>query len=337
MKALSVFVDASIYRSANYQFSNEPLSLLFDLREHEDIHFLTHSVTTREIQKKINELCVELDAGFRKVVNEHYIIKASKKSLFSDMKNSKHAGILSQEILSSLDAFLKSLAPIEIPHSDVTLSEVLQKYFDGQPPFDKAEKKSEFPDAIVISDLNQFVQKGTKLHVVSGDNDFHRALRGDDRFIVHAELWPFLREAYGRRGAASRQSVSVIKRSSRLILNRLKAELRKQGCVLRNGDWEVVVSEVVIKKARMIDFTKYKQKGRLGSYSAEVELEFEGISSSQMKEWNGLQSVYGEYPIRTSFDFTFGVRFNSDMSKIEKIRYIDINNGLPLELVPVKK
>ena len=65
------------------------------------------------------------------------------------------------------------------------LEDVIDWYFNGEPPFGKRNKKKEFPDAFILSALDQYHKKhSANIAVVSKDNDFESACTRR-RFVAH--------------------------------------------------------------------------------------------------------------------------------------------------------
>jgi hypothetical protein len=89
------------------------------------------------------------------------------------------------DLQSLFDRFLKDVRASEVPLS-VNLDDLCDSYFQEKPPF-SGKKKSEFPDAIVLSSLRDWSsQKRKKVYAVSGDEDF-KASCGNEGNLIHAE------------------------------------------------------------------------------------------------------------------------------------------------------
>ncbi|MGH1399522.1 MAG: PIN domain-containing protein, partial [Alphaproteobacteria bacterium] len=71
---------------------------------------------------------------------------------------------------------------------------VLNDYFDMKPPF-SSKKQSEFPDAIVLSSLENWCKSWRKLYIVSGDPDFENFCSNSKNLIHINSLPDFITKA----------------------------------------------------------------------------------------------------------------------------------------------
>ena len=82
----------------------------------------------------------------------------------------------------------EELTSLEIVEAQdyVLVSELIQKYFNAEPPFSKeGKKKNEFPDAIALISLEKWAnEEQTKIIVVTADNDWKSFCKGSENLIV---------------------------------------------------------------------------------------------------------------------------------------------------------
>lgn len=105
-----------------------------------------------------------------------------------------------ETVKDAFEVFLGKPYVVTIECGHVQASRLLPGYFGGRPPFGVGRKKDEFPDAISIEALYDFVLaqgEDVEVHVVTEDSDWHGALSKNVRLSVHqtvADVLQYLRK-----------------------------------------------------------------------------------------------------------------------------------------------
>ncbi len=77
-----------------------------------------------------------------------------------------------EKINDELQTFIKIGKVDIIPFELANITNIISKYFNGEKPFGKGDKKYEFPDAIVLSALEEWCKKeNSSIYIISGDKD----------------------------------------------------------------------------------------------------------------------------------------------------------------------
>lgn len=152
-----------------FDFDGGLLNQLKQLR-HDTIRVVVSDVVKKEILKHLSErnqqALSKLDGALKKArdldlatidtpdVSRERAHSVARARLFTYFEN-LNATILSPE--------------------DVSVTEVLDRYFANTPPFGKADKKAEFPDAITLLALEGWAKKNDfQILAISSDNDWKR-------------------------------------------------------------------------------------------------------------------------------------------------------------------
>lgn len=161
------------------QFKIAPVDLIFS------------EIIIREVQAQLEEQVRSTKSKLQKVLSDtvDYLAvttvnsESAKSSLISDDSNKEIAEKLVSDFLSSTGA-------IEIAAGDVNLNDLIKKYFDHEPPFEKTgKKKFEFPDAIALMSLESYaIEKGIKILAVSKDPDWKKYADRSDYIDVVTDL-----------------------------------------------------------------------------------------------------------------------------------------------------
>ncbi|MCY7522257.1 PIN domain-containing protein, partial [Paenibacillus larvae] len=92
--------------------------------------------------------------------------------------NAQLSSSMNSVLKKHFDDFMKQSKASIIPVDTVVVSNLLQRYFQGNPPF-SSTKKSEFPDAINLLALENWCNmKSEQMYVISLDNDLSNFCEG---------------------------------------------------------------------------------------------------------------------------------------------------------------
>lgn len=175
-----IFFDTSIFESENY-FEGRKINILFNLAKNGLIHLKMTDVVYREILTRIENHTTKAVNLFKKeklnferearilrntnVLNEHFEkvdFKTLKETANKQIKE-KLIGVINESKIEIIDS------------SIVDVKEILNDYFETNPPFKEGLKKNEFPDAISINAIKKWCENtsNTAIHL-SSDNDFKK-------------------------------------------------------------------------------------------------------------------------------------------------------------------
>lgn len=161
------------------QFKLAPVDLIFS------------EIIIREVEAQLEEQVRSTKSQLQKVLSDtvDYLAvniensESAKSSLISDDSNKE----IAEKLVSD---FLESAGAIEIPAGGINLNDLIKKYFDNEPPFEKiGKKKHEFPDAIALMSLESHaIKKGIKILAVSKDADWKKYADRSDFIDVVTDL-----------------------------------------------------------------------------------------------------------------------------------------------------
>jgi hypothetical protein len=174
-----IFLDTEVFVREKFDWNSNSFARLKELVNAGHLRVLTTSVTKNEVIRKQRE-ALDLAA---KSVKKHEVILGQLG--LSTATEAIHAPSAAAELGSLFREFLTEIKAREVPlHAD--LDGLFNSYFAQTPPFSDG-KKSEFPDAIVLSSLRKWCSdSGKKIYAVSGDPDFKTAC-GEGGPLLHAE------------------------------------------------------------------------------------------------------------------------------------------------------
>jgi predicted nucleic acid-binding protein len=173
-----IFIDTEVFVREKFDWNSKSFTRLKELVRTGHLRVLTTSITKNEVMRKIREA---LDNAAKSVKKHEIILGQLGVPAATEKANASNAAT---DLQSLFDKFLKDVRASEVPLS-ANLDDLCESYFQEKPPF-SGKKKSEFPDAIVLSSLRDWSsQKGKKVYAVSGDQDF-KASCGSEGNLIHA-------------------------------------------------------------------------------------------------------------------------------------------------------
>jgi PIN domain len=118
--------------------------------------------------------------------------KAIEYGIIQEETDSLEAGQIDIDAIvkARLDKFLKDIRAIVLRVDDVSLKELVRRYFGAIPPFSAAgKKKNEFPDAIALLSLEHWATANDKnLLAISGDRDWESFATNSERIDSISDL-----------------------------------------------------------------------------------------------------------------------------------------------------
>lgn len=175
LKTRNIYIDTEVFVSNNF-FHGKNLQRLARYGNLQTIYIFITEITKYEIQNNIKENLLNA----QNEINKLRQLMSNKGRILKNIDAFKpylelpklDLGVNFDQLSQDLDNFILNGKIQSIPHSNADINDVVKKYFDQSPPFGSG-KKYEFPDAIVLSAIENWCTKNrTKIYVISNDPDF---------------------------------------------------------------------------------------------------------------------------------------------------------------------
>jgi hypothetical protein len=168
-----------------------------------DVKVLLSEITIREVSAHIAIDTADAADHARSAINQY--LKAwrsdeDKKAIYDSLGLGRSPRDFAA---AAIDRFVTSIAADRVAFDlNVSLSDVVQRYFEATPPFSKKDKKkSEFPDAIALLSLESWAEAhGGFVLAVSRDNDWISYAETSNRIICIPKLSDAL-DAFNRESS----------------------------------------------------------------------------------------------------------------------------------------
>lgn len=175
MTTFNVFLDTNIYMQAKYDFDKGTLLHLKKYSDDGVVNTFKNDIITREVKRHINLDVKLMAAQVKNSIKDHpELLNAISLEEYEMIKTA----LLSSpdRLISAFDSQMNGAAILS--NDGLSVTNLFCDYFDSNFPFEGSkDKKSEFPDAVVIMSIKQFMESSetNNLHVVTNDNGWHNA------------------------------------------------------------------------------------------------------------------------------------------------------------------
>lgn len=188
MSCYNVLLDTNIFINAKYNFSGGALSSLRKYCENGTVVLFTNDIIQREVQTHITHDVGTIAKQAKNAIKKHgELVNAISKEV-SDNIQSTIMGAVDQ-LQVQFAAFTNDATVLS--NDGLSIVSLFDDYFDNTAPFeDREKKKSEFPDAVIIMSIKQYIKEnpGACLCVVSDDKGWHKGLEGTPGVCLYKEL-----------------------------------------------------------------------------------------------------------------------------------------------------
>lgn len=342
MECFNVFLDSNVFIGEKFNFNSTSLSSLKQYLDSGLINLYTNDIVLKEVKRNIKSELEYHIGQASKIIN-----KPEFRCAISKEENDYINKIFSnapQKLESVFDSYVEGA--IVLDYNTVSVTELFDNYFNTKAPFEESkEKKAEFPDAVIIMSIEEYLKnENILLHVVTNDNGWENAFKGNEKITVHKKLRDFL--SFVSKGNENYKYLIEFYNSQK---SSLSLEIKKW---LDGQAWQLLMEYVrdiectdicdydvldIEFKARAVEYLDDKKCSISVIGKAEIELEYDYIDHSEEMydredhEW--YNTIYGtakstlETPIKFSLDININNIGNADFS-IEKIEFDDsaLNN-----------
>ncbi|HVI09024.1 MAG TPA: PIN domain-containing protein [Candidatus Binatia bacterium] len=170
----TISIDTQVFVATGYGFTGKSFQSLKKHLASGRLRLVMTDITVREVHARIEQSVAEALLRHREFVKKASALFNSSIPAVKASVTKFDPKVVAKDLCDQFDSFLTDVKAEIVATRDLTIGDVLDKYFAGVAPFGSTEtKKHEFPDAFCLKALSEWaLQKGVKMFVVSGDNDF---------------------------------------------------------------------------------------------------------------------------------------------------------------------
>lgn len=194
---VSVFLDTNIFLSSKYDFtSTGMLAILEKQIRNEKVKLFTSTIVVNEVKKHIKldvnilvDKCYKLTSESYKIISKNMVHNSCLSNYYSIENKQELKTRLTNELCEKFDNYIINTNATVLDNNLVNVDDVLNDYFNEKPPFEALEnKKYEFPDALIISQLKNMFSKNNSIYIISKDNGFKKAFDNLDGFLLFSSV-----------------------------------------------------------------------------------------------------------------------------------------------------
>lgn len=236
---LNVTIDTNIFISNKFDIDvKSTLGLLVKYVNNNQIRvFLSNIViaeTLKHIEEKSNELADEINGRLKKMkknYSSNFLKNANIDIDFHKINKDEFKEKNKQEFKSYLRHLQAEVLKIE----NIDVNKIFKNYFKSFPPFEsKSGKKSEFPDAFIIEQINNRFSSGEYFAVISNDKGFQHFFKDLDRVSIYNSLGE-LYDKIKQQDKMYSDSVNWIRENIDILIKEISYNLIDENCIDLSG------------------------------------------------------------------------------------------------------
>jgi len=183
-------VDTNILREAGYAFDRGLLAQL-DQFAQSPVQVVISEIVAREMQQQLAALVAAARAALEKGLKDVQAEMLASEASAHRARRAVLTGEPDEQIAQRrLDQFYERCDAMVLPADTVSSREVLNRYFDREPPFaTTGNKKHKFPDAYALMSVEKWAEeKNYKVIAVSRDQAWREFCDSSERLSHRSEL-----------------------------------------------------------------------------------------------------------------------------------------------------
>lgn len=222
-KPILLFIDTQAFHQYGYDFDHHIFKSILSLSKEKKLTVIMIDVLKKENQKRIEK---NLKKSIEKI--DGYLKKSDGMMLRNHIVLDENKII--SEFQERFDAYLKKIDCINVSANEILQESLFNMYFNCMPPFeDKANKKHEFPDAIMCLTLKKLSEdRHSNIHVISDDGGMKLFCMKHDKFHQYDSLSVFL-DFMNKRNKYYTRAKEFIFHKLNEIKGSLKSKVDNQG------------------------------------------------------------------------------------------------------------
>lgn len=236
---INVTVDTNVFEETKYDLSeNSTLCLFREYIRAGKIKLHLSNIVLREIDAHLERIGSRLYSRIRNNRKEliemacDEIIKTSDLELYVTIPNKDK---IIKNIKDSFNDYINSLEPDIFDNSTIIIDDIIDDYFNMEPPFAKSgEKRKEFPDAFIAKQIRARFKNEDSLVIISKDIGFKNACQ-KDREYVFVDSFGKLFNLINEQESKYQNVIERLGHSLSNITERIKNEINDNQNIIVNG------------------------------------------------------------------------------------------------------
>lgn len=224
---INVTIDTNVFDATKYNLGdNSNLRLLVKYVQEKKINLVLSDIVIREVKKHIKDQ-IENICAIEKKLRKEVLKKSSEHfinyiGLSRVLENTDDRQLFIDKGIELFDKFLSD-TNAEILNTDlIKVEKIIDDYFELRPPFEnKAEKKNEFPDAFIVSQIRNKFDSYDYVAVISNDNGFKKAFEEANNYHFYCDLRELYNAINKEEEATYQETLDVVEKLQYSIIRKI--------------------------------------------------------------------------------------------------------------------
>ena len=248
---MNIFIDTSIFISSNFNVNSSVFSSLQSLCSAGHVRLILTDITIEEIKSNLSKPIREAESAIKKARTKARVLRNVKSDGYQFLFGEMNKEEIYSKIYAQLSKFCQDCNATILNAMEIPAKPIFEDYFQCNPPFGEGKKKSEFPDAFVISAIIAWCESNKDtVYTVSSDPDFKNASMQND----YLEYLPSIAKFIEIRLADENILVGVIhdhmKQQKNRIFEAVADQIKEYEMIVQDADFD---AEAFIEEVSIID------------------------------------------------------------------------------------
>jgi hypothetical protein len=236
----NVFIDTSIYVHENFQYLSDKFETLKSHTLQDKIKLYSHEIIIKEIKSNINTEVNEAVKSIKQLNRSGKILwnlsKEKIHTIFSNQNTTRYRDLL----FSQLTDFIKSTKTTILSSSLCDVDSIFNNYFDKKPPFGEGKRKDEFPDAFVLSAIENWCKSNNeKIYIMSRDKAWHNCAEDSIYLIAIETIEELLDLISFKYESLADRAAKLLEDNLTDIKEEIKTKFMELGFLIENEDGDI--------------------------------------------------------------------------------------------------
>jgi hypothetical protein len=287
-----VFLDTEVFVRFGFKYSSTPFKALIDLIGNGRLKLVITDIVVREVEARIEKAVSEAAAAHKRFSKEARVLGSSTLDGIPSKVEKVDEEAVAKNLKENFHKFLADNKAITIATNEVALDDVMDDYFAGKAPFDTADKKAEFPDAITVKALADWGEsEGAQILVVSGDKGVGAACEPVEWLIENETVQEMLNDVANDNEKLANFIRAQVQDREEEITKQVIEEFEDRYFFVadENGD-----ADVTVEKATLVEVDILKTGDKEATVEVSYRIEYEANMSYDDPDMTSYDSETGE-------------------------------------------
>ena len=242
LESICAYIDSSIFIGKNYQYNHPAFVALKEQVANGRIRLILTHITLNEVK---SHKALDLERALQEVKKIRAKVKVLRNhpTQFSVLFEDHDLPTLQKTLEDQFQVFLDDTKAHIISPSEANTDLIFDLYFNKKLPFGPGKKKQEFPDAFILSALNEWATTSLgeheSIYVISGDSDMDLPNEAFPRLVTANSLESFVDYVSTHFETLAPLAKELVEQNTQQIQELIVPQFESLGFIIDDQDGEV--------------------------------------------------------------------------------------------------